>query len=88
MHHYLKIPTDLHKKFGDSEIFVTFASAFAFQMVWMSYAEIAQLVERNLAKVEVAGPSPVFRSKTGGSRNQSFFLLSVSELQNHLDLSC
>ncbi len=28
------------------------------------FAEIAQLVERNLAKVEVAGPSPVFRSKT------------------------
>ena len=26
-------------------------------------AEIAQLVERNLAKVEVAGPSPVFRSR-------------------------
>ena len=26
-------------------------------------AEIAQLVERNLAKVEVAGPNPVFRSK-------------------------
>ena len=25
--------------------------------------EIAQLVERNLAKVEVAGPSPVFRSR-------------------------
>ena len=25
-------------------------------------AEIAQLVERNLAKVEVAGPNPVFRS--------------------------
>ena len=29
-------------------------------------AEIAQLVERNLAKVEVAGPSPVFRSKAKG----------------------
>jgi hypothetical protein len=28
-----------------------------------SYAGIAQLVERNLAKVEVAGPSPVSRSK-------------------------
>ena len=28
----------------------------------MRIAEIAQLVERNLAKVEVAGPSPVFRS--------------------------
>ena len=29
----------------------------------MHHAEIAQLVERNLAKVEVAGPSPVFRSQ-------------------------
>lgn len=28
-----------------------------------SYAGIAQLVERDLAKVEVAGSSPVFRSK-------------------------
>ena len=27
-------------------------------------AEIAQLVEHNLAKVGVAGPSPVFRSLT------------------------
>ena len=26
-------------------------------------AEVAQLVEHNLAKVGVAGPSPVFRSK-------------------------
>ena len=30
---------------------------------YLQIAEIAQLVERNLAKVEVAGPSPVFRSK-------------------------
>ena len=28
----------------------------------MGKAEIAQLVEHNLAKVGVAGPSPVFRS--------------------------
>ena len=28
----------------------------------MKVAEIAQLVEHNLAKVGVAGPSPVFRS--------------------------
>ena len=28
----------------------------------MKNAEIAQLVEHNLAKVGVAGPSPVFRS--------------------------
>ena len=27
------------------------------------HAEVAQLVERNLAKVEVAGSSPVFRSR-------------------------
>ena len=27
------------------------------------FAEIAQLVEHNLAKVGVAGPSPVFRSR-------------------------
>ena len=30
----------------------------------MEKAEIAQLVEHNLAKVGVAGPSPVFRSKS------------------------
>ena len=29
----------------------------------MESAEVAQLVERNLAKVEVAGSNPVFRSK-------------------------
>lgn len=29
----------------------------------MEKAEIAQLVEHNLAKVGVAGPSPVFRSR-------------------------
>ena len=28
----------------------------------MTFAKVAQLVERDLAKVEVAGPSPVFRS--------------------------
>ena len=27
-------------------------------------AKVAQLVERDLAKVEVAGPSPVFRSRS------------------------
>ena len=31
-------------------------------------AEVAQLVERNLAKVEVAGSNPVFRSKPGRVR--------------------
>ena len=32
----------------------------------MHYAEIAQLVEHDLAKVGVAGPSPVFRSFISG----------------------
>ena len=45
-------------------------------------AEIAQLVEHNLAKVGVASSSLVFRSKTGGLRNQSSFLLSVGELRH------
>ena len=30
--------------------------------IFLNFAEIAQLVEHNLAKVGVAGPSPVFRS--------------------------
>ncbi len=32
--------------------------------VHINHAKIAQLVERNLAKVEVAGSNPVFRSNT------------------------
>ncbi len=32
-------------------------------------AEVAQVVERNLAKVEVAGSNPVFRSKPGYIRD-------------------
>ncbi len=46
------------EKFGVSNFLVTFALAITKH----AFAEIAQLVERNLAKVEVAGPSPVFRS--------------------------
>ena len=38
------------------------------------FAEIAQLVEHNLAKVGVAGPSPVFRSFLR-QRNISFIFL-------------
>ena len=40
-------------------------------------AEIAQLVERNLAKVEVAGPSPVFRSKMTTTGKVVVFLCSA-----------
>ncbi len=34
------------------------------------FAGIAQLVERNLAKVEVAGSSPVARSEEGGGEGK------------------
>ena len=38
------------------------------QQEWVTNAEIAQLVEHNLAKVRVASSSLVFRSKTGHLR--------------------
>ena len=41
---------------------VTFATAFREVFLLKDYAEIAQLVEHDLAKVGVAGSSPVFRS--------------------------
>ena len=63
------------QKFVSSENIITFALAFREMHFWKlgiqlvnachfrrKYAEIAQLVEHNLAKVGVAGPSPVFRS--------------------------
>ena len=56
-----------HKKFGDSDFLPTFAIANE------NHAEIAQLVERNLAKVEVAGPSPVFRSRVAKERRIARF---------------
>ena len=41
------------------------SSVGAFSTLAPRFAEVAQLVERNLAKVEVAGSSPVFRSRSG-----------------------
>ena len=48
---------------------------------YLQIAEIAQLVERNLAKVEVAGPSPVFRSRKSATyRNEvADFLFAQGE---------
>ena len=46
------------EKFGSLNFMRTFAIPFG------KYAEIAQLVEHNLAKVRVASSSLVFRSKT------------------------
>ena len=53
----------IEEKFGNSEKSSTFALAFRGTLLGnRKTAEIAQLVEHNLAKVGVAGPSPVFRS--------------------------
>ena len=44
------------------------------------YADLAHLVERNLAKVEVAGSSPVIRSKKKRkSENSSFSFWKIRE---------
>ena len=53
----------IEEKFGNSEKSSTFALAFRGMLLSnRKTAEIAQLVEHNLAKVGVAGSSPVFRS--------------------------
>ena len=53
------------KSFVSFEKSITFAPAIERDAPFMKdfVAEIAQLVEHNLAKVGVAGPSPVFRSR-------------------------
>ena len=45
------------------------------------YAEIAQLVERDLAKVQVAGSSPVFRSRICSDQD------SLAQLAEQLTLN-
>ena len=55
-----KIMKKNKKKFAVSKKCITFAPHLGKCLGLI--AEIAQLVEHNLAKVGVAGPSPVFRS--------------------------
>ena len=58
------------KKFAGLQKSINFAVAFGeMHLTFVGFhAEIAQLVEHNLAKVGVAGPSPVFRSHSGQSQ--------------------
>ena len=61
------------KKFGSFKKVRTFAIPFG------KYAEIAQLVEHNLAKVGVASSSLVFRSKTKEvSRNADLLFENIT----------
>jgi|WetSurMetagenome_2_1015567.scaffolds.fasta_scaffold805425_2 hypothetical protein len=55
---------------NDSRMKKLLRSADVFGILLMVLAGIAQLVERNLAKVEVAGPSPVSRSVSRMHSNQ------------------
>ena len=79
------------KSFGSSKKSITFASAF--REMHEKNAEIAQLVEHNLAKVGVAGPSPVFRShvETKEVKNVDSHILNaqVAELVDaHVSGAC
>ena len=51
-------------------------------------AEIAQLVEHNLAKVGVASSSLVFRSKSSSYRNVTAFLLLRIRIKNRFPQPC
>ena len=60
MEYEQKVRKKVWEIFGNSKKVTTFALAIENKAV--VYAEVAQLVEHNLAKVRVAGSSPVFRS--------------------------
>jgi hypothetical protein len=52
----------------------------------MYHADVAQLVERDLAKVEVAGSSPVVRSNLGAFRIQrgvNTFAIAIDTLPGY-----
>ncbi len=57
--------------------------------MFFNHAKIAQLVEHHLAKVEVAGSNPVFRSTSTPLSHQgwSFFLHSFAEASEYLGSS-
>ena len=52
------------------------------------YADLAHLVERNLAKVEVAGPSPVIRLRMADSSSPSSFFIFFSFSPNLFSGPC
>jgi hypothetical protein len=73
--HFLKI---FQKKFGMYYFIYLYLQPLKFKS---NFAKIAQLVERNLAKVEVAGSNPVFRSNF-----KTLYNAWVVELVDTLDL--
>ncbi len=74
------------KSFGSSEKSSTFASAIERDALLNEvYAEIAQLVEHNLAKVGVAGPSPVFRSQIEQKERLRVALIIIAQVAELVD---
>ena len=59
----MNYPTKLHKIFFFNQSFCKIKISSIFVPAILAFAEVAQLVEHNLAKVRVAGSSPVFRSQ-------------------------
>ena len=53
-----------------------FESRFSLEDL-LKYAKIAQLVEHDLAKVGVAGSSPVFRSQSKKEKYTNEFILKI-----------
>ena len=57
-----------------------------FAIPFGKYAEVAQLVEHNLAKVGVASSSLVFRSKKQVSRNADFHFANNQTWYNYIQV--
>ena len=86
MHFFLKF---FAKKFGSNEKLPTFAIPNETNTV-SKHAEVAQLVEHNLAKVGVASSSLVFRSKNKKSAEMLTFVLKISPdgVQSYVSRPC
>ena len=77
------------KKFGSNEKLPTFAIPNETNTV-SKHAEVAQLVEHNLAKVGDASSSLVFRSKNKKSAEMLTFVLKISPdgVQSYVSRPC
>ena len=77
------------KKFGSNKKMPTFAIPNETNTV-SKHAEVAQLVEHNLAKVGVASSSLVFRSKNKKSAEMLTFVLKISPdgVQSYVSRPC
>ena len=64
-----------------SKFFLTEWEHSLFLQLFITYAEVAQLVEHHLAKVRVAGSNLVFRSKTDLLRSVFFILYTKKATQ-------